>query len=154
MEGERLTERISQKIFDVLGKAAARSQRAVICASPPPNVPPGKYGVAADAELHLAFDSFLVRQQVEAANVPHITRPGGILTAGVPVVLIQAAGSWLRNSLMPVISPLKSFGVLRAVAGTGVGLGGGADSAIKLGPGVGVALAFAWLPEEGCMAPA
>ncbi len=55
---------------------------------------------------------------------------------------------------MPVISPLKSFGVLRAVAGTGVGLGGGADSAIKLGPGVGVALAFAWLPEEGCMAPA
>jgi hypothetical protein len=119
LEGERLTERISQKIFDVLGKAAARSQRAVICASPPLNVPPGKYGVAADAKLHLAFDSFLVRQQVEAANVPHITRPGGILTAGVPVVLYPGSGflvkeqSDARNFAIKILWSAKSCGRYR-----------------------------------------
>jgi hypothetical protein len=56
LEGERLTERISQKIFDVLGKAAARSQRAVICASPPLNVPPRENGIAANAKTLASFD--------------------------------------------------------------------------------------------------
>lgn len=49
---------------------------------------------------------------------------------------------------MPVTLPLKPFGELRDVAGTGVGLGLGADSVSKSGLGVGAAPAFAWLENS------